>query len=53
MIRLLIEFLDELVLVDFFNTSWYPILQGRLYSNLPGPIALFIGLPRRNTTPES
>jgi hypothetical protein len=52
MIHFLIEFLDELVLVDFFNTSRYPILQGGLYSSLPDPIALLIGIPRRNTTPE-
>jgi FSR family fosmidomycin resistance protein-like MFS transporter len=84
------------IIVNLFNTGWYPILQGRLYSSLPGqsaslmaigsvtapfakffpfligfladqvglqtamwililgPIALLIGLPRRNThlTPE-
>jgi FSR family fosmidomycin resistance protein-like MFS transporter len=78
------------ITVNLFNTGWYPILQGRLYSSLPGqsasimvigsvtaplakffpfligfladqfglqtamwililgPIALLIGLPRRN-----
>ena len=85
------------IIVNLFNTGWYPILQGRLYSSLPGqsaslmaigsvtapfakffpfligfladqvglqaamwililgPIALLIGLPRRNThlTPET
>lgn len=86
--------LAVIVLVNFCNTGWYPILQGRLYSSLPGqsaslmaigavttpiaklfplliglvadqfglasamwilllgPIALLIGLPRRNITPE-
>jgi FSR family fosmidomycin resistance protein-like MFS transporter len=28
-----------IVLVNFCNTGWYPILQGRLYSNLPGQSA--------------
>lgn len=85
------------ILVNLFNTGWYPVLQGRLYSSLPGqsasimaigsvtaplakffpfligfladqfglqtalwililgPIALIIGLPRRNInlTPET
>ncbi len=85
------------IAVNLFNTGWYPILQGRLYSSLPGqsasimaigsvtaplakffpfligfladqfglqtamwililgPLALFIGLPRRNIglVPES
>lgn len=83
------------VLVNLFNTGWYSILQGRLYSSLPGqsasvmtigavtaplakalplligiladqfglqtamwilllgPIALLIGLPRRNLTPDT
>lgn len=83
------------ILVNLFNTGWYPILQGRLYSNLPGqsaslmaigavttplakalplligiladqfglnnamwilllgPIALLIGLPRKNLTPHA
>ena len=85
--------LAVIVLVNFCNTGWYPILQGRLYSSLPGqsaslmaigavttpiakllplligfladqfglqtamwllllgPIALLIGLPRRNLMP--
>ncbi|HSA99336.1 MAG TPA: MFS transporter [Anaerolineales bacterium] len=85
------------VAVNLFNTGWYPILQGRLYSSLPGqsasimalgsvtaplakffpfliglladqfglqtamwllllgPVALFIGLPRRSArlTPDT
>ena len=86
------------IFVNLLNTGWYPILQGRLYSSLPGqsasvmaissvtaplakffpfliglvadqfglqaamwililgPVALFIGLPRHNTsylTPET
>jgi FSR family fosmidomycin resistance protein-like MFS transporter len=84
------------IIVNLFNTGWYPILQGRLYSSLPGqsasvmtigsvtapiakffpfligfladqfglqtamwililgPVALFIGLPRRkNQSPVS
>jgi len=87
--------LAVIVLVNFCNTGWYPILQGRLYSSLPGqsaslmaigavttplaklfplliglladqfglhnamwilllgPIALLIGLPRRNLTPNT
>jgi MFS transporter, FSR family, fosmidomycin resistance protein len=87
--------LVAIVFVNFCNTGWYPILQGRLYSNLPGqsaslmaigavttpiakffpfligfladrfglhnamwilllaPIALLIGLPRRNLTLET
>ncbi|MBI5933589.1 MAG: MFS transporter [Chloroflexi bacterium] len=87
--------LAVIVLVNFCNTGWYPILQGRLYSALPGqsaslmaigavttplakalplligfladqfglgiamwilllgPIALLIGLPRRNLTPDT
>jgi FSR family fosmidomycin resistance protein-like MFS transporter len=28
-----------IVLVNLFNTGWYPILQGRLYSSLPGQSA--------------
>jgi FSR family fosmidomycin resistance protein-like MFS transporter len=27
------------ILVNLFNTGWYPILQGRLYSSLPGQSA--------------
>ncbi|MEW6241547.1 MAG: MFS transporter [Chloroflexota bacterium] len=89
-------FIPKLIAVFFvniFNTGWYPVLQGRLYSALPGqsasimaigsvtaplakllpflvglladqfglgatiwllslgPIALIIGLPRRNASP--
>lgn len=35
-------FIPKLILVIFvnlFNTGWYPILQGRLYSSLPGQSA--------------
>jgi MFS transporter, FSR family, fosmidomycin resistance protein len=35
----LIPKLVAIVFVNFFNTGWYPILQGRLYSNLPGQSA--------------
>jgi FSR family fosmidomycin resistance protein-like MFS transporter len=28
-----------IILVNLFNTGWYPILQGRLYSSLPGQSA--------------
>lgn len=83
------------ILVNLFNTGWYPILKGRLYSSLPGqsasvmavgvvtdplakllplligiladrfglgtamwilllgPIALLIGLPKNNLTPDT
>lgn len=83
------------ILVNLFNTGWYSILQGRLYSSLPGqsasvmaigavtsplakalplligiladrfglqtamwilllgPLALLIGLPKRNPIPET
>ena len=83
------------IAVNLFNTGWYPILQGRLYSSLPGqsasswrlvlsrrrsqnffhscigfladqfglqtamwililgPIALLIGLPRKDPSPSS
>ena len=27
------------IVVNLFNTGWYPILQGRLYSSLPGQSA--------------
>jgi FSR family fosmidomycin resistance protein-like MFS transporter len=27
------------IMVNLFNTGWYPILQGRLYSSLPGQSA--------------
>ena len=90
----LIPKIVAIVFVNFFNTGWYPILQGRLYSNLPGqsasimaigavttplakfcplaigfladqfglqtamwvlllgPLALLIGLPRKNGQPQ-
>jgi len=31
--------LISVILVNLFNTGWYPILQGRLYSSLPGQSA--------------
>jgi len=36
------DFVPKLMLViavNLFNTGWYPILQGRLYSSLPGQSA--------------
>lgn len=32
------------ILVNLFNTGWYPILQGRLYSSLPGQSASIMAL---------
>lgn len=32
------------VLVNLSNTGWYPILQGRLYSNLPGQSASIMAI---------
>ena len=32
------------IFVNLFNTGWYPILQGRLYSNLPGQSASIMAL---------
>ncbi|MBI2332308.1 MAG: MFS transporter [Chloroflexi bacterium] len=32
------------VLVNLFNTGWYPILQGRLYSSLPGQSASLMAI---------
>jgi FSR family fosmidomycin resistance protein-like MFS transporter len=32
------------VLVNLFNTGWYPILQGRLYSSLPGQSASIMAI---------
>lgn len=40
-------FLPKLVMitfVNFFNTGWYPILQGRLYSALPGQSASLMAI---------
>lgn len=40
-------FLPKLVvviLVNVFNTGWYPILQGRLYSSLPGQSASILAI---------
>lgn len=31
--------LIAVIIVNLFNTGWYPILQGRLYSSLPGQSA--------------
>ena len=36
--------LAVIILVNFSNTGWYPILQGRLYSNLPGQSASIMAL---------
>jgi len=33
-----------IVFVNFCNTGWYPILQGRLYSNLPGQSASIMAI---------
>ena len=32
------------IAVNLFNTGWYPILQGRLYSSLPGQSASFMAI---------
>ena len=32
------------IIVNLFNTGWYPILQGRLYSSLPGQSASVMAL---------
>ena len=32
------------VVVNIFNTGWYPILQGRLYSSLPGQSASIMAI---------
>lgn len=32
------------ILVNLFNTGWYPILQGRLYSTLPGQSASLLAI---------
>jgi FSR family fosmidomycin resistance protein-like MFS transporter len=32
------------IVVNLFNTGWYPILQGRLYSSLPGQSASVMAL---------
>jgi MFS transporter, FSR family, fosmidomycin resistance protein len=40
-------FIPKLILVtlvNLFNTGWYPILQGRLYSNLPGQSASLMAI---------
>lgn len=40
-------FIPKIVLVIFvnlFNTGWYPILQGRLYSSLPGQSASLMAI---------
>ena len=36
--------LAVIVLVNFCNTGWYPILQGRLYSALPGQSASLMAI---------
>ncbi|MCI0555967.1 MAG: MFS transporter [Anaerolineae bacterium] len=40
----LIPKIVAIVFVNFFNTGWYPILQGRLYSNLPGQSASIMAI---------
>ena len=40
----LIPKMVAIVFVNFFNTGWYPILQGRLYSNLPGQSASIMAI---------
>lgn len=32
------------ILVNLFNTGWYPVLQGRLYSSLPGQSASIMAI---------
>lgn len=32
------------IIVNLFNTGWYPILQGRLYSSLPGQSASIMAI---------
>ena len=32
------------ILVNLFNTGWYPILQGRLYSSMPGQSASIMAI---------
>ncbi|HEX5808215.1 MAG TPA: MFS transporter [Anaerolineales bacterium] len=32
------------IMVNLFNTGWYPILQGRLYSSLPGQSASLMAI---------
>jgi FSR family fosmidomycin resistance protein-like MFS transporter len=36
--------LAAVILVNLFNTGWYPILQGRLYSSLPGQSASIMAI---------
>jgi FSR family fosmidomycin resistance protein-like MFS transporter len=41
------DFLSKLIaviLVNLLNTGWYPVLQGRLYSSLPGQSASIMAL---------
>ena len=40
----LIPKLIFLIAINIFNTGWYPILQGRLYSSLPGQSASIMAL---------
>ena len=40
----LIPKIIAIIFVNFFNTGWYPILQGRLYSNLPGQSASIMAI---------
>jgi len=36
--------LIAVIMVNLFNTGWYPILQGRLYSSLPGQSASLMAI---------
>lgn len=40
----LISKIVAIIFVNFFNTGWYPILQGRLYSHLPGQSASIMAI---------
>lgn len=40
----LIPKIVAIIFVNFFNTGWYPILQGRLYSNLSGQSASIMAI---------
>ena len=40
----LIPKIVAIVFVNFFNTGWYPILQGQLYSHLPGQSASIMAI---------
>jgi MFS transporter, FSR family, fosmidomycin resistance protein len=44
LVPVLIFKLVFVIFVNLFNTGWYPILQGRLYSNLPGQSASIMAI---------